>query len=483
MSRELLARAWAAGGGPGDAPLTIDLDSTVCETYGLGKEGARRHGYTGQRGYHPLLAVAADTGDVLMVRLRQGRANTARGADHFLRETVGRVRYAGAIGQLTVRADSGFYTHAMVAVCRKMDVRYSITVRQHQSLRNLIEAIPEKDWTAIPYWMDGGADVAETEYTPFQHEPDAAPARLIVRRVKPAPGSQLALLTDYSYHACITDREGDTLELEADHRRHAEIENAIRDLKYGVGLNHLPSGRFPANAAWLAVQVMAHNLARWTARIGLGELVVTTQDPAATLLLPGRTHHPQGPSPHPASAPTLALGKPVQSRPGAIASPAAPFLTPPSASDPSTRPSNRLVVPRQAELRGSPAAICPTISPSATACEPSTSPWRSCHRPAPAQIQRGQALQPIIHASHPLRHQPPRIPSVDLGFSTPPHSSFRWIGAKTRSPWAIRVHRWIRAKLVYNSQKLNCILMRLRISPTSDIGNPQSTEKMNVPAC
>ena len=114
--------------GPGDAPLTIDLDSTVCETYGLGKEGARRHGYTGQRGYHPLLAVAADTGDVLMVRLRQGRANTARGADHFLRETVGRVRYAGATGQLTVRADSGFYTHAMVAVCRKMDVRYSITI-------------------------------------------------------------------------------------------------------------------------------------------------------------------------------------------------------------------------------------------------------------------------------------------------------------------------------------------------------------------
>ena len=245
VSREFLARAWAAGAGPGDAPLTIDLDSTVCETYGLGKEGARRHGYTGQRGYHPLLAVAADTGDVLMVRLRQGRANTARGADHFLRETVGRVRYAGAIGQLTVRADSGFYTHAMVAVCRKMDVRYSITVRQHQSLRNLIEAIPEKDWTAIPYWMDGAADVAETEYTPFQHEPDAAPARLIVRRVKPAPGSQLALLTDYSYHACITDREGDTLELEADHRRHAEIENAIRDLKYGVGLNHLPSGTLP----------------------------------------------------------------------------------------------------------------------------------------------------------------------------------------------------------------------------------------------
>ena len=224
--------------------------------------------------------MAAGTGDVLMSRLREGRVNTARGAAHFLRETVGRVRYAGARGQLTVRADSGFYAHAIVAVCRKMDVRYSITIRQHKSLRHLIEAIPEADWTPIPYWMDGAADVAETTCIPFQNEPDAAPVRLIVRRVKPTPGSQLALFATYSYHGFITDRDGETLELEADHRRHAEIENAIRDLKYGVGLNHLPSGRFAANpelaeGCWLAVQVMAHNLARWTARIGLGEQVVT----------------------------------------------------------------------------------------------------------------------------------------------------------------------------------------------------------------
>ena len=90
VSRELLAGAWYAGEGPGDGPLTIDLDSTICETYGLVKEGARDHGYTGQRGYHPLLAVAAGTGDVLMSRLHKGRANTARGAAHFLRKTVGR---------------------------------------------------------------------------------------------------------------------------------------------------------------------------------------------------------------------------------------------------------------------------------------------------------------------------------------------------------------------------------------------------------
>jgi hypothetical protein len=289
VSRELLKRAWSAGAGPGDGPFTIDLDSTICETYGLKKEGAKHHTYTHVRGYHPLFAVAAGTGDILMARLREGRANTARGAAHFLAETIGRVRHAGATGPLTMRADSGFYAHAVVAVCRKLGVRFSITVRQHRSIRALIEAIPEEDWMPIPYWIDGGADVAETVYTPFADRDDAVPVRLIVRRVKPTPGSQLALLTLYDHHAFITDREGETLELEADHRRHAEIENAIRDLKYGMALNHLPSGRFGANGAWLAVQVMAHNLARWTSRIGLGEGIVTTKTLRRRLFgLPGR---------------------------------------------------------------------------------------------------------------------------------------------------------------------------------------------------
>jgi len=213
-----------------------------------------------------------------MARLREGRAATVRGAAHFLRETIGRVRSAGATGELTMRADSGFYAHAVVATCRKMNVRFSITARLHgRRLRGLIEAIPEQDWSPIPYWLDGGADVAETTYTPFADEKDARPVRLIVRRVRPTPGSQLAAFVLYDYHAFITDRTGAMLVLEADHRRHAEIENAIRDLKYGMGLNHLPSGRFAANAAWLAVQVMAHNIARWTARIGLGVGIVTAK--------------------------------------------------------------------------------------------------------------------------------------------------------------------------------------------------------------
>ena len=141
-----------------------------------------------------------------------------------------------------------------------------------------------------------------------------------VRRVKPAPGSQLALFATYSYHGFITDRDGETLELEADHRRHAEIENAIRDLKYGVGLNHLPSGRFAANGAWLAVQVMAHNLARWTARIGLGQQIVTTKTLRRRVFALAGRYHPLGTPPHFASPPALALGGAVQPRPGPAAS-------------------------------------------------------------------------------------------------------------------------------------------------------------------
>ena len=116
VSRELLARAWAAGAGPGDEPLTIDLAPPSARP----TDWARRAPVamaTGQRGYHPLLAVAADTGDVLMVR--RARAGPPRGA----RTTSCGRRWAGCAtpetGQLT-GADSGFYTHAMVAVCRKI---------------------------------------------------------------------------------------------------------------------------------------------------------------------------------------------------------------------------------------------------------------------------------------------------------------------------------------------------------------------------
>jgi hypothetical protein len=291
VSRMVLARAWEAGAGPGAAPLTVDLDSTICETYGLLKQGGSRFTYTHVRGYHPLLAAAAGTGDVLHSRLRGGSANTVRGAASFVAETVSRVREAGATGVITLRADSGFYSGKVIRTCRQLDVRFSVTVRLSRPLHQVIAAIPEKAWTPIPYFLDG-ADVAETTYTPFGGR-NAKPVRLIVRRVRPTAGTQLDLEgIVFTYHAFITDREGDTLELEADHRRHAEVENTIRDLKEGVALNHMPSGRFGANGAWLALNVLAHNLARWVTRLGLGETLIRTKTLRHRhLCLPGRLAH------------------------------------------------------------------------------------------------------------------------------------------------------------------------------------------------
>ena len=207
VSRELLARLWTAGAGPADldAPLTIDLDSSIVPVYGRGKQGAA-FGYTKVRGYHPQFATCASTGMVLFSRLRGGSAGAARGAKSFLTETVSRVRDAGVTGQLTVRADSAFYSRAMLATAVKHGVLFSVTARQDKKIRAAIEAIDEAVWAPIPYWLStpevSGADVAETSYTAFSGN-DAITVRLVVRRVRPTPGSQLALFTTWDYHAFV----------------------------------------------------------------------------------------------------------------------------------------------------------------------------------------------------------------------------------------------------------------------------------------
>src|SRR5512142_669072 len=190
VARELLGAAWAAGAGP--APGTdvfVDVDSTICEVYGVGKQGAA-FGYTKVRGYHPLLATCAGDAagggarQLLGARLRGGNAASGRGAGNFVTETLSRLRAAlpvdagGRRGRVTLRADAGFYSRAVVRACRAADARFSLTVRMNPALRAAIAGIPDDGWTPIPYWStdgifghhpDGtpvsGADVAEVPYT------------------------------------------------------------------------------------------------------------------------------------------------------------------------------------------------------------------------------------------------------------------------------------------------------------------------------
>jgi len=207
VAETVLARAWRAGAGPGADPMTIDLDSTVCEVHGYHKGGAA-YGHTRQLGLHPLLGTRADTGEVLHARQRKGSANTARGAVRFLGELVARVRRAGAAGALTVRADSGFWSDRFLGTCRRLGVSFSVTVRQIPQVKEAIAQVPEEDWTPIDYTEGGQAQVAETTYKGD---------RLIVRRTR-LVGPQAELWPDWRHHAFVTDRQGDAPELDADHR-------------------------------------------------------------------------------------------------------------------------------------------------------------------------------------------------------------------------------------------------------------------------
>jgi len=260
FSEAVLTAAWAAGAGPGAQPLTIDIDSTICEVHGYAKQGAS-YGYTRQLGLHPLLATRADTGEVLHVRFRKGSANTGRGAQRFVRETIRRVRRAGASGPITLRADSGFWSNKVIAACRAHGVRYSITVNRQKPIMDAIAAIPERAWEAIAYTAGGDAQVAETAYGNGH--------RLIIRRTR-IKGAQAALFDEWRHHAFITDRSGTPVDLDADHRAHAVVELAIRDLKDGAGMAHCPSGQFNANAAWCVFATVAHNLIRWASMLGTG---------------------------------------------------------------------------------------------------------------------------------------------------------------------------------------------------------------------
>ncbi len=264
---ETIRRAWSLGVGPKDAAMTIDLDSTIVEVHGKQKHGAA-YGYTKVLGYHPLIATRAQTGEVLHARLRKG--SSQRGTKRFCEELIARVRRCGATGPLTLRADAGFFSWDLVAILDRLGVAWSITVHQNPSVDKAIATIAEDSWVDIVYPDGGRAQVAETMYVRGGGKTKRAKrhVRLVVRRTRLTEHAQRELWPNWRHHAFVTNVELPTVEADEFHRAHATVELAIRDLKEGAGLEHCPSGHFFANAAWLACAVLAHNMVRWTARLG-----------------------------------------------------------------------------------------------------------------------------------------------------------------------------------------------------------------------
>jgi Transposase DDE domain group 1 len=285
---ETIRRAWSFGAGPGGDAMTIDLDSTICEVHGKAKQGAA-YGYTRALGYHPLVATWAATNEVLHARLRKG--SSQRGVGRFTEELIARVRRAGATGPLVLRADAGFFSYALVDTLIRLGVSWSITVKIGAHFRACIEAIDESAWQTIHYPDGGEAQVAETTYVAGLRGNHRS-IRLVVRRTRLSDPSQQALWPDWRHHAFITNLKLALVEADQFHRDHARVELAIRDLKEGAGLDHCPSGKFFANAAWLACAVLAHNLIRWTVRLGHilpeNQLSVTRTIRSRVLTVPAR---------------------------------------------------------------------------------------------------------------------------------------------------------------------------------------------------
>jgi Transposase DDE domain group 1 len=287
VNRELLAElARRSPLLPGkDILAFIDIDSMQKRVYGHAKQGAA-FGHTKIQGKSLLVrglnALAATISTPLAApviaatRLRGGNASSARGAASFATEAVYAARAAGCTGTLVVRADSAFYSAAFTGAIRRAGAFFSVTVQMNSHVRAAIAGVGEDAWTPIRYsraiWDDqlrcwvSDAQVAEVPYTAFTSKKGRAiTARLIVRRVKDlsrkSGEGQDELFPLWRYHAIFTDTPFVMLQAEGDHRDHAVVEQVFADWTDGP-LAHLPSGSFPANAAWLALAAIAHNLLR-----------------------------------------------------------------------------------------------------------------------------------------------------------------------------------------------------------------------------
>ena len=257
---ETLKRVWSVSeGSPDGNPVTVDVDSTICEVSASTKHGAS-YGYTKQLGYHPLVAVRSETGEIVHSRLRGG--SSQRGNAHFVTETVNRVKRAGATGPVTVRADSGFWSYRLIADLDDLGVEWSVTIPQHSQIKAAIAAIEETEWEPIDYPEGGEAQVAEIAFCASK-KGKRRRVRVVVRRTRLTDSAQAQLWPDWRYHAFATNTKQPAVQADAYHRAHARTELAIRDLKHHAGLSHCPSGNFFANAAWLSCATLAHNLYRW----------------------------------------------------------------------------------------------------------------------------------------------------------------------------------------------------------------------------
>ena len=287
LRRALIALAGRVPLLPGAQEVVfVDLDSTHRQVYGYAKQGAQVGRLKGKKTLHPLIATASTPiarPVVVAVRMRRGKSADVRGAPRFLAEALATVRAIAPTATIVVRADSKFYTADVVATAARYGAAVSLTTGSNPSVNAAIAQIPDTAWLPIHYpnaFVDedtgqlvSDAEVAEIPYVAFTSRPKKrrVHARLIVRRVKrlnPTPG-QDGLFDVWRHHAVFVTSDFEMVQAESQHRAHAIIEQVIADAAASA-LAHLPSGSFPANAAWALLWAIAHNLTRATGALAGG---------------------------------------------------------------------------------------------------------------------------------------------------------------------------------------------------------------------
>ena len=223
-----------------DQVASLDIDDTIKATYGYAKQGAG-YGYSKVKGLNALVGIAStplSAPVIVATRLRRGATNSAKGAARLVADALVTARKAGATGQVTVRADSAYYNHDVIAAARTGGALFSITARMDKAVTRAITQIPDDAWTGIKYphaiydedeqrWVSD-AEVAEISFTAFtsRRRDEHIEARLIVRRVKrlnpkTIPAGQGDLFSVWRHHAVFTDSHEVLLAAEATHRDHA----------------------------------------------------------------------------------------------------------------------------------------------------------------------------------------------------------------------------------------------------------------------
>jgi hypothetical protein len=276
------AAAWAAGAAPDlSQELHLDIDATIVIAHS-DKEWASptwKHTF----GFHPLLCVLdrpeISSGEALSGMVRRGNAGSNTAADHIevldmalasLPEAARPRPHQPDSPGLVIRADSAGATYAFASACRDRGVGFSFGFPISEDIRQAIGAVGGAGWVDAVEADDeirAGAWVAEvTDLLDLSAWPSGS--RLIVRKERPHPGAALSLfdmVEGLRHTAFLTDTtdDRDIATLELRHRRHAHIEDRIRQAK-ATGLRRLPCKEVAENHVWLECVMAASDLVPWT---------------------------------------------------------------------------------------------------------------------------------------------------------------------------------------------------------------------------